>query len=450
MIKFLPSIFLLIFFLTGFLFAQTTVLPGDGKLSQAIRDAVDGDVLQLVPTGLYTESDSSSFGTLAGKSIVIEVEGEDPEKAKLQFLNVDSPTFFYLADGSSITLRDLEIDGTQNSNPTAETLINFELGTPPAETNIGTIRIENCYIHDLTNHVIKSGNSDQRGFLLIDSTFVENVVMEVTGTSVYYKYAGANFVSVKNSTFNTIESYGIRIAGPGETAMPDHTPTVVIDRTTWYNIGTTDGREIILLEKGPNLNPWTVTNTICVKQINKDKIVINIKETTGDSLATITNICLWDIGDREWRNHLVQDTITMDPAFADPDNGDFTLPVGSPLLTFASNGGPIGDPRWGINAPTAIDSEDGSMVLKGFTLSQNYPNPFNPTTSVVFNLEKSGVTVLSVYDLLGKKVAELVNGHLSAGEHQIEFNAADFPSGIYIYRLTASGQTLSRKMMLMK
>ncbi len=434
--------------------AQTSVTPGDGTLRQAIEAAQSGEVLQLVPGGIYSESTNDDFGTMTDKTITIEIESGGTEPAKVQILKAstdDDPTsFFVLADGSSIILKGLELDGSFNGNASAGALINFDVGQFPGNTTIGKIQIENCSIHDLTDHIIKAGNSEMRGYLVIDSTLIDNVVIQNTGTSIYYKYAGANFISVKNSTFNTIFSYGLRIAGPGESTMTENTPTVVIDQTTWYNTGTTDGREMVVLEKGPNLNPWTVTNSIFVKQINKDKIVVNIKETTGDSLGTITNICMWDVGKKAWRNHTVRDTVTMDPQFADPDNGDFTLPAGSPLLTFGSDGQAIGDPRWATNAPSTVKPESDLMAPVTFSLSQNYPNPFNPETNIAFSLAKSGRSNLSVFDLLGREVAVLVNGNLSAGEHSIVFDASQLPSGVYFYRLSSSGKTLTQKMLLMR
>ncbi len=433
-----------------FAVAQTYVPPGDGTLSQAITDAQSGDVLELVPEGLYTETTNNNFGTLVDKNITIKVEGENPLPAKLQLLSQASaentPIFFLVGNNVSLTIRDLEIDGSLNGVANAEYLIQFYMGEFPAPTTVNKIRVENCYIHDFASDVIAAGSSDMRGNVVIDSTFVDNCIMENTGTSVYYKYGGANFLKVTNSTFNTITSYGLRIAGPGESNLPEHTPTVIIDHTTWYNIGTVDQREILQLEKGPNLNPWTVTNSIFVKHINKDRTTINLKDTIGDSLATITNICLWDIGKINWRNHTVRDTITMDPQFADPDNGDFTLPASSLLLTFGSDGGPIGDPRWATS--TAVKKIDSALPGE-FSLGQNYPNPFNPTTTISFNLEKSGHTVLTVYDFLGREIAVLVNSKLAAGEHKVSFDAGALPSGIYLCQLKSAGQTQTKKMTLL-
>ena len=84
------------------------------------------------------------------------------------------------------------------------------------------------------------------------------------------------------------------------------------------------------------------------------------------------------------------------------------------------------------------------------SLEQNYPNPFNPQTTIRFNLDMPGKVSLSVYNLLGQKVAVLANEVFSAGTHQRTFNAANFPSGVYMYRLEFNGVQLTRKMTLLK
>ncbi len=85
-----------------------------------------------------------------------------------------------------------------------------------------------------------------------------------------------------------------------------------------------------------------------------------------------------------------------------------------------------------------------------FALSQNYPNPFNPTTRITFTLEKSGFAQLSVYNILGQKVATLLSGNLSAGQHEVNFNASNLSTGVYIYKLESGNNTSIKKMMLLK
>lgn len=85
-----------------------------------------------------------------------------------------------------------------------------------------------------------------------------------------------------------------------------------------------------------------------------------------------------------------------------------------------------------------------------FALAQNYPNPFNPETTIRFSVPTSAQTRLDVYDVSGRLVQTLVNGAMTAGDHQVSWNAKDVPSGMYIYRLTAGNQTATGKMMFVK
>jgi len=85
-----------------------------------------------------------------------------------------------------------------------------------------------------------------------------------------------------------------------------------------------------------------------------------------------------------------------------------------------------------------------------FNLYQNYPNPFNPSTKIQFALTKSSKVLLRVYDVTGHEVSTLVNETKSLGEYEISFNAADLPSGIYFYNLSAGNFTETKKMLLLK
>ncbi len=86
-----------------------------------------------------------------------------------------------------------------------------------------------------------------------------------------------------------------------------------------------------------------------------------------------------------------------------------------------------------------------------FKLSQNFPNPFNPATIIRFSLEKSGLTILKVYDALGREVATLVNEELESGKYyEATFDASSLTSGMYFVRIQSGHQTTMMKMVLMK
>ena len=100
------------------------------------------------------------------------------------------------------------------------------------------------------------------------------------------------------------------------------------------------------------------------------------------------------------------------------------------------------------NTATSVNERDENKL--NFTLQQNYPNPFNPVTTIKCNIAAEGKYQLKIYNVLGEEITVLNNGVLSRGEHSFTFNAANLPSGVYIYRLTGNNVSISKKMMLLK
>ncbi|MEQ9089548.1 MAG: T9SS type A sorting domain-containing protein [Balneola sp.] len=109
-------------------------------------------------------------------------------------------------------------------------------------------------------------------------------------------------------------------------------------------------------------------------------------------------------------------------------------------------------PRFGITiAPgTSVGIDDEVDAPTEFALGQNYPNPFNPTTNINYSVGEAGPVNITVYNVMGQKVAELLNTTKNAGSYQLTWNATGVASGIYYYRLTAPGQVLTRQMTLIK
>jgi hypothetical protein len=85
-----------------------------------------------------------------------------------------------------------------------------------------------------------------------------------------------------------------------------------------------------------------------------------------------------------------------------------------------------------------------------FALYQNYPNPFNPGTSFEFRVPSSGLVTLSVYDLLGREIATLVNEVRAPGAYTERWDASSLSSGVYFYKLEAGNFTQTRKLLLLK
>ena len=85
-----------------------------------------------------------------------------------------------------------------------------------------------------------------------------------------------------------------------------------------------------------------------------------------------------------------------------------------------------------------------------YALSQNYPNPFNPVTNIEFSIPNAGFVRLAVYDMQGREIAILAENNLKAGIYKADWNASNFSSGVYFYRLEAESKTYTRKMILIK
>jgi len=85
-----------------------------------------------------------------------------------------------------------------------------------------------------------------------------------------------------------------------------------------------------------------------------------------------------------------------------------------------------------------------------FALEQNYPNPFNPSTTIKYSIAEDGFVKMSVYNLLGEEVAALVNSTQKAGKYEVNFNASNLASGVYVYRIEAGNFVSSKKLMLLK
>ncbi|HPN35605.1 MAG TPA: DUF5123 domain-containing protein [bacterium] len=444
--------------LAGLAFGQNYVdiVPGDGTLSAALAAANDGDVLRLIPGAEYTESVNKTLGTIVDKDISIVADGDGSLKPIVKILTDPGEgtcQFFQVGNNGSLLLMGLELDGAVDGTIKVSYLARCYMGEVAQPATIKKIRLDNCLIKNLKSNVLDGAGTALKGNVVVDTTVVSNCIVHDTGTLVHYKYVGAQYILVRHSTMYNITSYGLRLSGYDESGSTVY-PAMVIDHTTWYNMGLTDKREILLTEKATQVpfdKPITITNSIFSTQTDWEttsKTAINIKTTMGDAMATIANICMWQLRPKmAWLNHTVRDTIRMDPGFADPANGDFTIPAGSPLLTYGSDGGPIGDRRWASNASAV---ERPIFQPEGFMLSQNYPNPFNPATIISFTLPLASTIRLTVYDGLGREVALLASGFYPAGSHRIEFAANGLSSGLYLYRLTAAGQSWTKKMVLMQ
>lgn len=99
---------------------------------------------------------------------------------------------------------------------------------------------------------------------------------------------------------------------------------------------------------------------------------------------------------------------------------------------------------------TTLSAPDDNYVPIEYSLEQNWPNPFNPSTSISYSLRKAGLTKLSVFDIMGREVMELVNENQSVGRYRLSFDGSVVPAGMYFYKITSGDFTSVKKMLLIK
>jgi hypothetical protein len=185
--------------------------------------------------------------------------------------------------------------------------------------------------------------------------------------------------------------------------------------------------------------------------VNTQNLMMNLMRwyvsPTGGNKTKNTPTTLWS-----WP----QDDMDRRPLAFWIDDLDASYSTSSTAYTGSQGGFPAGDLNWFPDKKaeweqwiTDVEVENGYLP-ESFSLQQNYPNPFNPSTKITFTLVAPGMTTLAIYNLLGEKVATLINREMTTGKYSIDFNASNLSSGVYFYRLESGNNVSTMKMMLLK
>jgi hypothetical protein len=103
-----------------------------------------------------------------------------------------------------------------------------------------------------------------------------------------------------------------------------------------------------------------------------------------------------------------------------------------------------------ITPVSGINITSNNLIPKEYNLEQNYPNPFNPMTKINFDLPKSGMVSIKIYDILGKEIKTILNEVKNPGSYSIELDCSAFLSGVYFYKIETGGFISTKKMILIK
>jgi hypothetical protein len=223
-----------------------------------------------------------------------------------------------------------------------------------------------------------------------------------------------------------------------ETYIPDEYKHFPDDTTRYFNAGDI-ARWGITIDK-PN-GVWNVEMAIYNPAVTAyGRLGFNIGGSTGSYAADTTYFDSYAY--YTWQPCVVDSPYAIPQNVGDGDPGFYNLATSEywPLLTFVPSG------------TVDVDEPSGEETLPlAFSLGQNYPNPFNPSTTVRYTVPSAARVVLNVYNVLGQRVATLVDGQRVAGTYEVKWTADRQASGVYLYELRADGTVIAtRKMMLLK
>jgi hypothetical protein len=421
------------------LFAQTeiSVNPGDDLIA-AIANASSGDIIVVKP-GVH----KANFDTVTQENANILINGKSLTIKGERFTN--KPVIYIRAIDISgeigeLTFENIEISGlpvdakTLIEDPTAEgeeMVGSYFVNLTPDLVSLGKLTIKGCKIRNLHRAVIRGDRAEHN----VNEITVDNcIINDIRSGSSYGVFRlqsnlKLNTFTLKNSTLYNVQVGIIQ----SENTPADFPKTVTVENCTFYNIGGgTNSRyqfdfksstalnftmrhnilgktNAIGLEEDFDILGWrfnyegTTATRMIANNIAPDFVVLGNSEVYQGSYADIT-----------WSQN--QYNLNLDPGFADPANGNFTLPDDSPLREASLEGKVLGDPRWDPDYTNTVKALDVNKMSV-------YPNPAYGRVTI----EVDQAAHISIYSMVGKKMGEF---QLSNGKNNIDLSA--YKSGMYL------------------
>ena len=245
---------------------------------------------------------------------------------------------------------------------------------------------------------------------------------------LYTSNGGTNWITYSTGSTKSIESVYLRTSGLGFIGCDSS----LLLRTTNF---------------GANWTQVTVPNNLRVQNIRFSSEIIGWFLGTERNSPYTGRLLVTNNGGLTFQQMMSLENFNVTGySFVDAQNGFVCGDSGKVLKT--TNGG------------LTFVSQNGELYPEKYSLSQNYPNPFNPVTNISFSIPLTrGVTAeggrgvfvkLIIYDLLGREVTSLVNQQMQPGSYNVDWDASNYPSGVYFYKLESNDYSESRRMVLVK
>ncbi|MBI2417349.1 MAG: T9SS type A sorting domain-containing protein [Ignavibacteriales bacterium] len=288
--------------------------------------------------------------------------------------------------------------------------------------------------------------------LSISSTKGVDLGSDVTVNGILSFESGASSLNTSTFTLNLGQSALIT----GETGTASVRGTVKAQRNVGLNENNFGGIGFELAPGTDNLTSVSVTRksgTSAVSTIyGKPSIARNWTILSDVQPLSGRNVTLsWPAGDD---NGLSFSNVVKAKVMR-LENGQWQQ-IGSPVVVNTEDPRRITAQTNNLSVFTVLDTlvdvgvEDNSGIIADFVLHQNYPNPFNPSTTIRFTSGAKQFVNLSVYNVLGKQVATVVNQTVAAGDHTVHFDGSHLPSGVYVAVIKTADRVQQLKMMLIK
>ena len=431
---------LYIFLMLGFVLnaQRIEVAPDIGALDAALTSANAGDTLVLQNNGSYTILDV----LLVNKKVTIVADVIDTLPALDDLPIIDnlfqvSPVFD-LKNGANLSL--IGIDVNASTAP-------FIFACSNDTGAVLNLSVNRCRLHNSTNNVL-----DQVGDLDVEEVELQTLV--VKNSFVYETGEGHGFYTknyrggISDYVFENITFWNLGQQFDWMRSFPeDITQVYTFNHMTGYNLSTSaDNKELFGNADAAGEAALVINfkNNILHTQVSTADASLWFDNTSGRHSITINNNVLYNVQpivDRGGTTNKSNNQEGVDPQFADPDNGDFTV-GNTDLYTAADDGKIIGAVYW---HPDFVD--DFSDIQSGQTgiarkivnkvTVSTYPNPFNESLNFKLDLKEAVNLTINLYGTDGRLVRTLVNNRYMQGAQNLSFDMGLLDAGVYLFEVKA-------------
>ena len=429
----------------GYVFAGYGKDPANNWTGWRIRIIVGeapGETL-LVPSEYATIQDA--IDASGNRDTILVAPGNYPENINFNGKNIVVGSY-YLSFGVDYFIEETVIDGNnsgsvvtfENGEDSSAVLIGFRITSSFANSPLKCIDSSPTLSHlSVRNNMFYSGseagihlfNSNSK----LDNLYIADNVKNSTGYGGAGIWVENSSISISNSLIvnNSTEHMGYPTGAGG---IEVTNSLLFFDGNTMYN----NYGGAILFKDG---SIGTVINSIFWEND------ITLMEYGSMELSTL-NASFSDI-QGGWEG---EGNIDADPLFCLSDSTDFTLAENSPCVSTGENGADMG--ALSIGCDTMLATHQNNMPLQ-YALYQNYPNPFNPTTTFRYHLPKYALVNITIYDMMGRIVNNLVSSQQNAGYKSIQWNATNnagqpVSAGLYLYTIQVGEFKQTKKLVLLK